>query len=54
MLPIGDMQGLDDAIDKVVCGDAMEFVRKLPDNCVDIVVTSPIGTHTLVAKHPSL
>lgn len=26
---------------KIVCGDSLEVLKKLPDNCVDIVVTSP-------------
>lgn len=28
-------------IDKVHCGDCLELMRKLPDNSVDVVVTSP-------------
>tara|TARA_B100000614_G_scaffold262909_1_gene300809 strand:+ start:287328 stop:288209 length:882 start_codon:yes stop_codon:yes gene_type:complete len=41
MLPIGDMQTVDDALNQVVCGDAADFVRKLPAESADIVVTSP-------------
>ena len=26
---------------KIICGDAYETLRKLPDNCVDIIFTSP-------------
>lgn len=28
-------------LDKFTCGDVLEVLRKLPDNCVDLVVTSP-------------
>ena len=28
-------------IDKVVCGDALDFLRGFPDNSVDLVITSP-------------
>ena len=28
-------------IDKIICGDSLEVLRKLPDNCVDLVFTSP-------------
>ena len=28
-------------IDTIVCADALDFLRGLPDGCVDIVVTSP-------------
>lgn len=28
-------------VDKIVCGDAVKTLRKLPDNCVDLVFTSP-------------
>ena len=28
-------------IDKIICGNSLEVLRKLPDNCVDLVFTSP-------------
>ena len=28
-------------IDKIVCGDCLDVMRKMPDNCIDLVVTSP-------------
>jgi len=28
-------------IDKIICGDCLEVMRKMPDNCLDLVVTSP-------------
>ncbi len=31
----------DEFLDRVVCGDSEEVLRELPDNCVDIVFTSP-------------
>ncbi len=30
-----------DFIDRVVCGDSEEVLKKLPDNCIDLVFTSP-------------
>ena len=28
-------------IDKIICGDSLEVMRKMPDKCIDLVVTSP-------------
>jgi site-specific DNA-methyltransferase (adenine-specific) len=28
-------------IDKTICGDAQEILKKIPDNCIDAVVTDP-------------
>lgn len=28
-------------LDKILCGDSAEMLRDFPDNCVDIIVTSP-------------
>ena len=28
-------------IDKIICGDCLEVMRKMPDKCLDLVVTSP-------------
>jgi len=37
----------DDFIDKVICGDALEVMRLMPDSCVDAVITDPpFGTGT--------
>lgn len=30
-----------DFVNKVICGDSLEVLKKLPDNCVDIIFTSP-------------
>ncbi len=27
--------------DKIICGDSLELMKKLPDNCVDLIFTSP-------------
>lgn len=35
------MHKVDDIVDKIHCADALEFLVGLPDECVDIVVTSP-------------
>ena len=32
---------IEDFIDKVICGDALEILKKIPDNSVDMGVTSP-------------
>jgi len=31
----------EDYINKVICGDALEELKKLPDECIDCVITSP-------------
>lgn len=28
-------------LDKIICGDSLEIMRKMPDKCLDLVVTSP-------------
>lgn len=28
-------------LDKIICGDSLEVMRKMPDKCIDLVVTSP-------------
>lgn len=28
-------------LDSIICGDAVEVLKKIPDNCIDLVVTSP-------------
>ena len=38
---VTDIHGLSDALNTVVCGDALSFIKKLPDQCVDTVITSP-------------
>ena len=32
---------LSSVMDRVTCGDCLELMRRLPDECVDVVVTSP-------------
>lgn len=31
----------DTFLDKIICGDCLDVMKKMPDNCVDLVVTSP-------------
>lgn len=31
----------DDYINKIICGDCLEVMKGMPDNCVDLAVTSP-------------
>lgn len=28
-------------LDRIICGDSQEVLKQLPDNCIDVVVTSP-------------
>lgn len=28
-------------LDKIICGDSLEVMRKMPDKCLDLVITSP-------------
>ena len=35
------MEDISDIIDKVHCADCLEFMRDMPDNCVDLCITSP-------------
>lgn len=28
-------------LDKIICGDCLDVMRKMPDKCLDLVVTSP-------------
>jgi site-specific DNA-methyltransferase (adenine-specific) len=32
---------IDHYVNKVICADSLQFMKKLPDKCVDLVVTSP-------------
>ena len=31
----------DDYINKIICGDSLTIMRQMPDNCIDLAVTSP-------------
>lgn len=47
-----------DFIDKIICGDCLEIMRKIPDGSIDLIVTSPpynIGNnhHTGNKRHYS-
>lgn len=35
------MNWQEEVVNKIVCGDCLELMKELPDNCVDLVVTSP-------------
>ncbi|MCL2460206.1 MAG: site-specific DNA-methyltransferase [Euryarchaeota archaeon] len=28
-------------VNQIICGDSLEVLRRLPDNCIDIIITSP-------------
>lgn len=31
----------EDFVNKIICGDSIEVMKKMPDECIDLVVTSP-------------
>lgn len=31
----------DDFINKIICGDSLSVMKQMPDECIDIAVTSP-------------
>jgi len=36
-----DLQYPQDFINKLICGDALELIKKLPDNSIDLIITDP-------------
>lgn len=36
-----DHPGIEGYVNRILCGDALEALRSMPDRCVDIVITSP-------------
>lgn len=30
-----------DSVNKIVCADSLDYLKTLPDNCIDIIITSP-------------
>lgn len=41
MLSVSEVQSYTEMMGRIVCGDALEFLRKIPSGSVDTVVTSP-------------
>ncbi len=41
-----------DFIDKIVNFDALEFLRKIPDECISLVITSPPYWNVKDYEHP--
>lgn len=35
-------KGFEKSVNKIICGDCLEVMANWPDNCVDLVVTSPL------------
>lgn len=35
------MNFINDYINKIICGDSLTIMRQMPDNCIDLAVTSP-------------
>ncbi len=31
----------EDSVNKIVCADSLDYLKTLPDNCIDIIITSP-------------
>ncbi len=38
---IGSMMRLDEIKNEVFCGDCLDILKEFPDNCIDLIVTSP-------------
>src|SRR3990167_10727508 len=46
------MESIKEKIGKIICGDALEVLREMPDKCVDCVITSPpYNKHSANRKH---
>ena len=41
MLKVSELKDWKDGINKIVQGDCLELMKKMPDKCIDLVVTSP-------------
>lgn len=41
MLKVEELKNWEDGINQVVMGDCLEMMKKMPDKCVDLVITSP-------------
>lgn len=39
--PAGEFESLDNLRNQIICGDAVEIMKKIPSNSIDIIVTSP-------------
>jgi len=37
----------DDFINKIICGDCLEVMKEMPDECVDLVLTDPVWPNCL-------
>jgi len=38
---LSEPDGIQEYVNRVICGDAGEVLHRFPDNCIDIIVTSP-------------
>jgi len=36
-----EIKQLDEIVNKVICGDAIDILKNIPSNCIDLVITSP-------------
>ena len=41
MKKIEELKTWEDGINQVICGDCIELIKKMPDKCVDLVLTDP-------------
>jgi len=37
----GKLNYPEDFINKIICGDCLELIKLIPDNCIDVVITDP-------------
>jgi len=35
------MKWPDDFVNKIICGDCVEVMKEMPDECIDMAITSP-------------
>lgn len=40
-VPIAKIHGIDAFVDRIICGDSRDVLKKIPTNSIDIVITSP-------------
>ena len=38
---LNEIQYPQDFINKIICGDAFELIKKIPDNSIDVILTDP-------------
>ena len=41
MINMGNLEFPKDFLNKIICGDAIDIMKQIPDRAVDLVITSP-------------